>query len=452
MGLILTRPRAPVQVATALAFACALVGFGAVTAPRATLYATAAMALCILAARNVVALLAVFVILTFPETLPLGIASGTVAKPLGALLVGSWALYLLESRRRDLRLRRSPAAVTSLAVFFGFALSSALWATDASTVFSNLSRLLQMVLLFLIIISVVRTQHHLFVVAAAYVCGSTATAAYALGSGITLGGRLTGGVGNSNSLAAAFGAAILLAGFMLAAAHGFPRRAALLASIGINGVALVLTQSRGGTIALAAGLVAAAAIGGRWRSHAVGGGLVAVAVGALYFFAVASPAVQARLTNISAQGSSGRADEWRIAYRIFEGHPVAGAGLGNYSVLAPHYATATLQLLRVQFVLKGFVAHNTYLQVLSELGMVGITLFAIFILGVVARGMRALMGPLSTEVSALGRGAIVALLSILVADFFGSGLFLKPLWILLGLTSALPTLVADKEQQGVDVS
>jgi hypothetical protein len=59
---------------------------------------------------------------------------------------------------------------------------------------------------------------------------------------------------------------------------------------------------------------------------------------------------------------------------------------------------------------------------------------------------------LSTEVSALGRGAIVALLSILVADFFGSGLFLKPLWILLGLTSALPTLVADKEQQGVDVS
>lgn len=448
--MILDRPRAPLWLVAALAVACALVGFGAVTSPRTTLYAAAAGVLCVVAARNIVALLAVFVILTFPETLPFGIASGTLAKPLGALLVASWVLHLVGSRREDLQLRRPTAAVPTLAVFFGFALLSAIWAIDASTVFSNVSRLLQMALLFIIIISVVRTQRDLLVLAAAYVSGSAATAAYALGSGITLGGRLTGGVGNSNSLAAAFGAAMLLAGFMLAATRGFARRAALVASIGVNGVAFVLTQSRGGAIALAAGLLAAAAIGGRWRSHAVAGGLVALAAGALYFFAVASPDVKARLTNISAQGSSGRADEWRIAYRIFEGHPVIGAGLGNYSVLAPHYATATLQLLRVQFVLKGFVAHNTYLQVLSELGLVGITTFAIFIIGVIARALRALAGALRAETSALGRGAVVALLSILVADFFGSGLFLKPLWILLGLAAALPMLVESEGRERVE--
>ena len=426
---------------------CALAGFTASSSPTTTLYAVAGLVLCVVAVESLLALLAVFIVLTFPETLPFGIASGTVAKPLGALLIGAWVLHLLRSRDDPVFQRRALPMMSLLVGFVGFAAMSALWATGSGAVVSDLSRLAQMAMLFVIAFSAARTRRDLAVLSGAYVFAAALTSSYALATGVKVAGRLTGGIVNSNFLAAELAAAILLAGFMLAATRSGLARTALAASIGINAVAFTLTQSRGGAIALFAGLGCAVLLGGRWRPHAIVGVLLAGAVGATYFFALAAPSVRDRLTNISAQGSSGRADEWQIAYRIFVQHPIGGAGLGNYALLAPHYATANLQLLRVQFVIRGFVAHNTYLQVVSELGLIGLVLFAWLILYVLAGALRALRrGLLAADPrnSALARGVIVAVPTLLVAYFFGSALYEKQLWLLLGFAAALP-FIADSE-------
>jgi putative inorganic carbon (hco3(-)) transporter len=432
-----------VLIGASVAVACVLAGVGAVYSPSRVVLALGGLGVVILALRNLVWLLAVFTVLTFPEQLPLGIASGTVAKPLGAILVLSWALHLLRNRSAPFLPRDQPLIAAALAVFFVFSVVSALWAADTALVISNAARLLQMVLLFVIVFTAIRTRTDLLIVTGAYVFAASVTAAYAITSGVTVEGRLTGGIANPNFLAAELAAAIILAGFMLAAARTSALRAALVLSIVFNAIGFTLTQSRGGIIALATALVVAVFLAGRLRPHVIVGVLITGVLGATYYFAIAAPAVRDRLTNISAQGSAGRSDEWTIAYRIFRSHSIGGAGLGNYSALAPNYVTDNLQLLRVQFVLRGFVAHNTYLQILSELGVIGSAVFAAFLLGVIGLGVKSLRGGRFRSdhaASAVARGVVVALVGLLAAYFFASALYAKQLWLLLALAAALATV------------
>ena len=443
----LSRARSEVSpqhaVGVAVGAGCVLAGVGAVASPSTVVLALAGLALVLLAVNSLVWLLAAFTVLTFPEQLPLGFASGTVAKPLGLLLVVSWALHLVRNRDAPFLPRDQPLLAGALAAFFAFAVASALWASDSTLVVSNGSRLFQMVLLFVIVFTAVRTRADLFVLTGGYVFAASVTAAYAVTSGVRVAGRLTGGIANPNFLAAELVVAIVLAGFMLAAARTPKLRVALVASIALNALGFTLTQSRGGIIALATALVVALFVGGRLRPQVIVGVLLAGVVGATYYVAIAAPAVRDRLTNVSAQGSAGRSDEWTIAFRIFRDHSVGGAGLGNYSALAPNFVTDNLQLLRVQFVLRGFVAHNTYLQILSELGVIGSTLFAGFLLGVIGLALSSLRsGTLRADdrAAAVARGVIVALVGLLAAYFFASALYAKQLWLLLALAASLATV------------
>jgi putative inorganic carbon (hco3(-)) transporter len=105
--------------------------------------------------------------------------------------------------------------------------------------------------------------------------------------------------------------------------------------------------------------------------------------------------------------------------------------------------TQNLDLLRVQFVLRGFVAHNTYLQILSELGVVGSSIFVSFLLAVIGLALTSLkQGRLRSDegASAVARGVVVALVALLAAYFFASALYAKQLWLLLALAAALATV------------
>jgi O-antigen ligase len=86
------------------------------------------------------------------------------------------------------------------------------------------------------------------------------------------------------------------------------------------------------------------------------------------------------------------------------------------------------------------VAHNVYLEVLAELGIVGFALFGV----IVAIGVRAAHQAMEAagrrgdrETELLSRGLLLALIAMLLSAFFSSELFNKPLWILLGLAVAV---------------
>src|SRR5205085_3283863 len=166
-------------------------------------------------------------------------------------------------------------------------------------------------------------------------------------------------------------------------------------------IALVMTNSRGGIVSMVceilflAGLAATARrrgrreevedAGGRVRAAALRVGLgfamiVAVFIGVLYFGG------EDALSRLVGAGNAddpttGRAHFWQGTVGIIKDHPVLGAGLGAFGAVYPRYDTAggTYRLEQ---------AHNDYLQILSDAGVVGALLGLAFLVVLFRQGVR----------------------------------------------------------------
>jgi O-antigen ligase len=160
-------------------------------------------------------------------------------------------------------------------------------------------------------------------------------------------------------------------------------------------------------------------------------------VGYFAFFAPAS-AVE-RVTEV--HGGTGRTDIWKVGLRMVRGAPLQGIGAGNFPIVSIHYLLEPGALLRDDFIVdKPKVAHNTYLEVLAELGIVGLTLFLIvifFAIGCAVRAARYAAKLKDREIDIMARALVVALASLLAANFFISREYSKQLWLLLALGPAM---------------
>ena len=93
------------------------------------------------------------------------------------------------------------------------------------------------------------------------------------------------------------------------------------------------------------------------------------------------------------------------------------------------------------------VTHNIYLQLLSELGVIGLGLFLALIvtcLGCVLRAARTFRREGAATMELLSRGLFIALAALLVADFFSSALYSKQLYLLLAMGPALLAMASPR--------
>jgi O-antigen ligase len=191
-------------------------------------------------------------------------------------------------------------------------------------------------------------------------------------------------------------------------------------------------------VALGVVLVAAVLFGGRWRGRAVAVGLVVAVLVPFYFFLLApSAAVQ----HLNSGGSTGRTDLWRVGLKMWEANPVAGVGAGNFAHAAISYVQTSGPLARADVIVDvPHVTHNTYLEILDELGVPGLLAFLTIAIGSVSSALRAARlyeraGQPTFEL--LSRSIALALLALLSADFFISNEYEHLLWLLLSLPPAL---------------
>ncbi len=124
--------------------------------------------------------------------------------------------------------------------------------------------------------------------------------------------------------------------------------------------------------------------------------------------AVTPSAGQSRLLS----GGGNRYDYWRIAWHLWEEHPLLGVGAGNYP--RPYYELrSTTEDIQQP--------HSVELQSLSELGLVGALLLAALIAGVGWGALRmrraAARSPLSRALMVGGLGAFVAWLAQTSVDW-----------------------------------
>jgi O-antigen ligase len=240
-------------------------------------------------------------------------------------------------------------------------------------------------------------------------------------------------------VAAVLVAGVVFAGVLAAVFKAPLLRLAAAAAAVFCAVSIFFTLSRGGLIALALALIASLFVAGRWRARAVTVTLVAVLGTVAYFAAFAPLEARERVTVI--EGGSGRSDIWTVGWRMVEDQPIGGVGAGNFEVSSIHYLLEPGAILRDEFIVdKPKVAHNTYLQVVAELGLVGLLLFLsilAFSLACAVKAARTFMRIGDVPMELLSRGLIVAVIGILVADIFISAQFSNQLWLLLALGPSL---------------
>jgi O-antigen ligase len=387
----------------------------------------------------------------------------SLAKVAGALIVVAWIATVSIGGRRERNLFTAHPAFTYLVLaFLGWSAISVAWSESSSTALTSVMRYALNAFLLPIAYTAVRDRRDAMRILAAIVIGASVAGVSAIIAPpppeSAIFGRAAGTVGDPNELAAA-----LLVGLAVASAFAVnrhispPLRALAGGSAVLCLTGILLSLSRGGLLGVAAGLVVAVVVGGRWRGRvlSLAGVLAMLAVGYFAFFA-SLPAKQ-RVLDVGAEGGTGRLDLWTVGLRMIEAHPLNGIGSGEFPISSVHYLLRPGLIQSGAFILSTpKVAHNTYLNVTAELGLVGGILFVAmiaFCIGCALVAIRRVTRAGDECMEILIRGYVVAISGYLVTLLFLSESTAKLFWILLALGPVLlavaTTIERNAEREGL---
>jgi len=394
----------------------------------------------------------------FVERLPfVGLGSATVA-----LLVA--ARWWADGRRAGTRLSvvpaPAPALYAAVAAFVLWMTLSVTWARRSGPALDTLGLWLTGAAVFVVVATTLRDGRSILMVVRAFVAGAVlsvlvgaAVAVLTPGGPLVehtfFEGRLSGGAGDPNFLAAGLVAAIPLAAALRSAARGPTERLLMLLAVLVLIAGLGATQSRGGLVAACAVALAAVALsrGDRPRAALAAGGVAALVVAAL---ALAPGGLQ-RVTTPDPEGD-GRADLWLIAGRMIDAQPVVGVGIGNFPVRSGEFVREPGSLQFVDLIAEQRLdVHNAYLQTLAETGIPGLLLLAAvagLALGSARSAERRLAARGDPALAAVARGVLLALVGMLTALVFISYGHDSRLWLLFALGPALLAISARRPGPG----
>jgi putative inorganic carbon (HCO3(-)) transporter len=408
---------------------------------------------------NITAGLMVFTVVTFLESLPTIQGGPSLAKLFGLFLVAGWAVALVYdtpgSRSSRDFVRFSPALVCSLVLFLAWVVFSFLWAENVGIAQGAFFRYALNFTLFPIVFAAIREQRHVVWLYAVFVAGgliTSAVGALAPQAAGNVGERLGGAGVNPNELGGLAATAAVMAA-VLACTRGLsvPARITALVASFLSAISLIMTETRGAVVGLAAAMVAAPFLAGRGRRLAAAGAVTVLALGLVFWLSAFAPqnAVK-RITDFGPSGS-GRSDLWTIGLRMVEDKPVTGVGAGNFPVSSVHYLLEPGTIVRDEFIVDvPKETHNIFLQVLSELGVVGLALFLAIVAYCMASALdaaRAFARARAHVMEMLSRGIVLGLVALLIASAFTTELYSKQLYLLLATGPALRAMARRRETE-----
>jgi O-antigen ligase len=394
--------------------------------------------------------LPVFLVLTmFVESLSVG--SGlTIGRLGGALALVVVVVYMLLRGTQGLRL----SMPLFLAGLFGmWLIASALWAQFVSGVTTDFGKYALVVSYLLTFAVLVRTPRQLTLVLSAFAWGALLFGLVAIAQYIGAGSSAyrAGALQGDPNTFAVYQVMSLPAVLTLSAFERRPgRRLVYYTTIVVILVSIAATLSRTGLVTLAAVVLLSIVL--PWRAFFRTRGQKAT-----YFFAllgagavgavVASSALLARINESGSSGDrgSGRIDLWAAAFHAFHAHPWLGIGAGNFPLQVVDLLQQTPGVVDTAgYVARlGRVVHNSYIELLTELGVVGFTIFVSMMLLTaysLVRSARRARAAREQTYERFALTVLAALVAFAVAAIFLSIELNKPFWIILGLALAIDVI------------
>jgi len=195
------------------------------------------------------------------------------------------------------------------------------------------------------------------------------------------------------------------------------KRLIYLTAAVLMGVSIVLSGSRGGLIALVVqiGFLVLITYAGRDRSSGfvklgLGAGLLIAIVLGTAFVGGENALTRIQDGQTTAEGVVTRPQMWRVTVKMIAANMPFGVGLGAYGVAYTRYDEAS-GFERVE------QAHNDYLQVLSDGGIVGGILGIVFLFLVVRLGWRGVRVS-NIERRGIATGALAGVFGVLLHSVF----------------------------------
>jgi len=256
--------------------------------------------------------------------------------------------------------------------------------------------------------------------------------------------RIGGTVGSSNFAAAYLSISLALAAGILFTNLGRARKWLATSVLGLGGVALIFTFSRGGWMALALAVTLICLLGRRRRGFSLKTPIVLLLILGMLYLPFQS-VISDRLLGDDNGSAQSRVPLMKLAFRIIEDNLVLGVGANNFTVVMDRYLTSDF---RRSFL---FAVHNKYLLVLSETGIAGLLAFLAFLLDALRKGWQCwvrqdpVLSPL-----ALGFAAgIAAHMVHMNVDVFRGRPTQQLLWLVAGLLTAMLRICRSKPPAGL---
>lgn len=368
------------------------------------------------------ALLFLFVLtVPFEKTIAID-GLGTISRLLG-ILTFLLAGFALATGRP---LRRPNLLLVLSAVFASWMALTYLWSIAPKATWTRAATYAQLFVMIWLVWDLVRSRYRQTALCSAYVVGAAVAAAativrYAQNQQ-TYYRRYAAAGFDPNDLGLTLALSIPLALYVSERSRG-PARWACWAAIALAEAAVLLTGSRS---ALVASFIAFAFVALRWRSSGAVQRAAGVALAGLLIIGawrLAPAASRERLAEFQEHAGTlhGRTRIWKAGVKAWAPHAIAGVGAGAYpAAVEPWLGVPAVPGHQ-------YVAHNAFLSVMVEGGVIGLALFGAMLAAAIV---------FTWMLAASGR----ALWLVMLAVWFAGAATLtweyrKPTWLMLALIS-----------------
>jgi putative inorganic carbon (HCO3(-)) transporter len=376
-----------------------------------------------------------------------------------AMLYGLWIAEALAGRGEQNR-RRLTISVP-LALYLTFVAVAATGARDTALASFELMLLVQTFLVFVYVANRIRTRSDVQFMVTLLVAGLALQAFMTLwlrytGQDLRIGAlsgrvdvssgaggdetyRLGGTVGSPNTAAAYF--TLLIAPALALLLTDVRRRYKQLAFLAfpLGAVAVILTLSRGGWVALVVSLTIFCTIAVRRRWLPLPYLLLLGGIFLLVLLPFHDLIID-RISGADKGSAQSRFPLMHLAWDIIRDHPLTGVGTNNFASVLGEYVTPEFSRAWI------YTVHNKYLLVWAELGLGGLLAFVWFLGETLRKGWACVRSadPLLAPIGLGFTAAIVGQMAHMFFDVFHSRPQVQSLWIVAALVAAVHRIVTNE--------
>jgi O-antigen ligase len=140
------------------------------------------------------------------------------------------------------------------------------------------------------------------------------------------------------------------------------------------------------------------------------------------------------------EASDRRVQLWKVGLTMVRANPLFGIGVGNYKPFMSSYMSGDTQL-------DAGIAHNSYLEIATEMGFLGLTIFVGFLVCTfhsVERTRKVALLRGYSAIAQLSLGLEAGLVGYMVSAFFISAEYQKLFWLSAFLVSCLSSIIQSR--------